>query len=127
MNVYGLRLRLHPDPETGAPPEYHPWAQDLEPGADGKIGTVNFWQHQASGKLDDPGHYVLKICTQWRCFPPFGHPLMDPGRFPEPLQYDPTCDVWTAPEWVELLGLVTCTEPERVHELRPRPESWRPQ
>ena len=116
MIVHGLRVRLHNDPETCLPP------------ARLKAGVIRFWRHVDNSRKGIPDTHQLVLTIPAAEVPCKREEEFMPTSFGmNQMTYDPARDVWTAPEQVEWLDLVTCADPaERLQPLRPRASDWKP-
>ncbi len=117
MIVHGLRVRLHSDPESGLPPEC------LE------RGVVRLWRHVDNSRKGVPDTHQLALTIPAAEIPCRREVEFIPTVFGEDqLTFDPRRDVWTAPEEVEWIDLVTNVEPtERLNPIRPRAADWKPE
>ena len=118
MIVHGLRARLYLDIETGLSPDC------LE------RGVVRLWRHVDNSRKGVPDTHRLALTIPAAEVPCKRELEFMPTVFGDTqlLTFDPLRDVWTAPEGVEWLDLVTNTEPaERIHPIHPRAHDWNPE
>lgn len=118
MNAHGIRVRLHTDPETGLP--YPP---------DARKGAVRFYRQVDRSRQSLPDTHQLEFTIPLGMIPceRVESALALPGATGGVLQIDPQRDVFTAPELVQWLDLVSCVEPERLYPINARPSDWRPE
>jgi hypothetical protein len=119
VNAHGIRIKLVTDEETGLP---------LEPSARGP-GVIRFWRFTDRSRRSLPDTHVLEFTIPMGEVPcERAEPaLVLPGSTSGVLQIDPRRDVFSAPDHVASIELVTCLEPEQLHSVNPRPSDWRPE
>ncbi len=118
MIVHGLRARLRNNHETGLPPE------SLE------RGVIRFWRHVDNSRQGVPDTHQLTITIPCSKVPCRREQAFLPTVFGDEqvLMCDPRLDVWTAPEAVEWIDVVTSVDPsEQLYPIHPRAADWQPE
>ena len=118
MIVHGLRARLYLDVDTGLPPERM------------EAGVLRLWRHVDNSRKGVPDTHRLLLTIPAAEVPCQRELEFLPTVFGDSqlMTFDPSRDVWTAPEQVEWIDLVTNVEPsERLHAIRPRAADWKPE
>jgi len=119
VNAYGIRISLVIDPDTGLP----------LPAAERGRGAVRLWRFTDRSRQSLCDTHVLESTIPLAAIPceRATPALVLPGARQGVLQIDPHRDVFSAPDHVQWIELVTCLEPERTQRINPRPDTWRPE